>query len=181
MAGIRFEPQIRFEMQGQQGQYLCWIAVAVSVAAHFNAGSTLQQCQLAGKLPHGGPHAGHSPPGTCCGASLANGPCDNTGRLDVALGAAPGVNHLNGVMGRMKFEQVKAEIDNRLPVCAYISFFGERAGHFILISGYNVVNGVQYLYVNDPQNQDGVHPYDEVATNYRFVGSWQNSYKLKKA
>src|SRR5436305_1818428 len=151
-------------MEGQQGESLCWIAVAMSVQRHFQATPTLRQCELIGKLPPAGRAGAKVNPGSCCTAAPGGGGrvpaiCDYTGRLDLALGASPGVDHLNAVQGRMAFTEVQSEIDKGIPVCAFISF-GRNNGHFILISGYNVANGIEYLYVKDPLHRDGIHPYD---------------------
>ena len=80
----------------------------------------------------------------------------------------------------MTFDEVQSEIEKGLPVCAFISFLGGNDGHFILISGHNVVNGVPYLYVKDPLFRDGIHPYDRVESKYQLVGEWTFTYKLKK-
>ena len=97
----------------------------------------------------------------------------------MALGTSPGVDHLNDAFeGTMTFQDVRRQIDNNLPVCAYISW-GEGDGHFILISGYHVLNEVEYLYVKDPLYRDGVHSYETVAKHYRSDGKWEYTYKLK--
>ena len=185
MAGIQFEPQIKFDMKGQQGDNLCWIAIAVSVNSHFDATSTLQQCELVGKLPPAGSAGARVTPGSCCTAAAQAGgdvprACDYKGRLDVALGDR-GVRNLRSVQhGIMTFAEVQSEIHNGLPVCAFISFLGEKDGHFILICGHNVVNGVPYLYVKDPLFRDGIHPYDRVVSKYQLVGEWKFTYKLTK-
>ena len=92
MAGINFEPQIKFDMEGQQGDNLCWIAIAVSVNRYFDATSTLRQCELVGKLPPAGSAGATVTPRSCCTAAAQGGgdvprACDHKGRLDVALGA----------------------------------------------------------------------------------------------
>jgi hypothetical protein len=185
MAGIKFDPQINFDMESQQGGNLCWIAIAVSVKRHFESKSTLRQCELVGTLPPAGAAGAKVTPGFCCTAAAQAGEdvpraCDFKGRLDVALGTS-GVRHLRSFQeGILTFAEVQSEIDQGLPVCAFISFLGEKDGHFILISGHNVVNGVQYLYVKDPLFRDGIHPYDRVVSKYHFIGEWKFTYKLKK-
>jgi hypothetical protein len=172
-------------MEGQQGDNLCWIAIAVSVNRYFNAKATLRQCELVGKLPPAGAAAAKVTPGSCCTAEAQAGgrvpsACDFKGRLDVALGTQ-GVRNLRSVQqGIMTFAEVQNEIDQGLPICAFISFLDEKDGHFILISGHTVVNGVQYLYVKDPLFRDGVHPYDRVVSKYQLVGEWKFTYRLKK-
>ena len=185
MAGISFKPQIDFDMETQQGGSLCWIAIAVSVNRYFDTASTLRQCELVGKLPHAGTASATITHRSCCTPEAQGGgnvppACDHTGRLDIALGAH-GVDHLDHVLrGAMTFDHVQKEIEKGLPVCAFISF-GGNDGHFILISGHNVVNGIRYLYVNDPLFRDGVHPYDRVKSNYMLADAeWKFTYKLKK-
>ena len=97
----------------------------------------------------------------------------------MVLGPLPGVDHLNSVFkGTMTFQDVQRQIDNNLPVCAYISW-GAGEGHFILISGYNVLNEVEYLYIKDPLYRDGVHSYEAVANHYLSDGQWEYTYRLK--
>jgi hypothetical protein len=180
MAGIDFSPQIPFDMQHQQGDFLCWIAVAVSVKHHFESSSQMRQCGLVKALITG---VGSS----CCTAS--NGvrkKCDQEGALDDALDY---VSHLaadtaakpNPFKGIMKFADVQAQIDEGLPICAYIAWSGNDGdGHFILISGYLESGGTQYLYVEDPLYDSGPQPYDRVVSNYNLEGgAWGYTYRLK--
>ena len=177
MAGIGFTPQILFDMEGQQGDSLCWIAVAVSVQHYFETTSALKQCELVRALLNA--------TRTCCDDDALSGGfvpirCDKPGKLVVALGTPPGVDHLNDVFeGTMTFADVQRQIDRNLPVCAYISW-GAGEGHFILISGYNDLNGVQYLYVKDPLYRDGVHTYETVANHYLLDGQWTFTYRLRR-
>ncbi|MEO8591702.1 MAG: papain-like cysteine protease family protein [Candidatus Solibacter sp.] len=178
---VDFNPQIQFDEQDQQGDELCWIAVAVSVKHHFDPPSQMKQCGLARTL------LGIS--GPCCTASDGvRKKCDQPGRLEDALGHSS-VDHLarsttarpNPIGGgAMTFAEVKAQIDNQLPVCVYIHWPGEDIGHFILISGYQEVDGRQYVYVMDPRYGGGPMPYNRVVSNYNLErGKWQFSYRLK--
>jgi hypothetical protein len=178
---VDFNPQIQFDQQHQQGDELCWIAMAVSVKHHFNPPSQLKQCGLARTL------LGIS--GPCCTASGGvRKKCDQPGRLEDALGH-PSVDHLAQPTtaspnpmggGAMTFGEVKAQIDNQLPVCVFIHWPGEEVGHFILISGYHEAAGKQYVYVNDPAFGSGPQPYNHVVSNYNSEhGTWRFSYRLK--
>ena len=44
----------------------------------------------------------------------------------------------------MTFAEVQAQIDDGLPVCIYIEWSGGGIGHFILISGYQVLGGIRF-------------------------------------
>jgi hypothetical protein len=180
IAGIRFDPQIKFKMETQRGGFLCWIAVAVSARNHLEpTAPPLLQCTLAEALLR--------PTSTCCTAVALGGgyvplKCNVTGALDAALGATPGVGHLQATAsGAMKFADIQTEIDKGLPVCAFISWTGDETddGHFILISGYHVSRGVNYLYVKDSKFHDGVHSYNTVVSHYRLKGTWMYTYTLK--
>lgn len=181
VTAIDFQPQIPFKGEDQQGYELCWIAVAASVKRHFDPTSQLRQCELARALL--------GIRGICCdpaGGVLKE--CDKPGRLEDALNH-PTVDHLaagtaaepnpNGG-GAMTFEEIQAQIDNRLPVCVYIEWRGGRIGHFCLISGYDESGGGKYLYVNDPLFGSGPQPYNRVVSNYNLDhGTWQFTYRLK--
>src|SRR5437660_53516 len=124
MAGINFDPQIDFGMEEQQGDNLCWIAVAVSVNRYFDTASALRQCELVGKLPPARPAGASVAPRSCCTPTAQAGgrvprACDHKGRLDLALGAH-GVDHLDHIVpGAMTFAHIQKEIDKGLPVCAF--------------------------------------------------------------
>jgi hypothetical protein len=178
---VDFNPQINFVEEQQQGDKLCWIAVAVSVRRHFNIVSTLLQCQLAKALL--GLEA------RCCTqAKGVQRKCDQPGQLEDAL-AHPLVNHLaTGTAanpnpkgnGPMTFAEIKEQIDRDLPVCFYIDWGDEEPGHFSVISGYNESRGKQYVYVNDPMLGSGPRPYSRVVSNYHLDhGAWTFSYRLK--
>src|SRR2546429_9795178 len=110
---VDFTPQISFSEQHQQGDELCWIAVAVSVKRHFDPTSTMRQCDLAEAL---------LPPditGPCCtNSGGVRAKCDIPGQLEEALGH---VGHLaisthaipnpeGG--GAMSFSDIQTQIDN---------------------------------------------------------------------
>jgi hypothetical protein len=175
---IDFQPQIPFVEQDQQGNKLCWIAVAVSVKRHFDPNSNIRQCQLAEALLP-------DVKGPCCtnsGGVLKK--CDKPGRLEEALshvghfGAGPHPNPEGG--GAMAFSKIQAQIDNNLPVCIFIRWSGNDVGHFTVISGYHESGGKKYLYVNDPFFGSGPQPYNRVVSNYNLDGGkWRFSYRLK--
>ena len=175
-----FDPQIPFVEQDQQGDELCWIAVAVSVKHHFNPTSDTRQCDLVGTLLT-------DVTGPCCtNAGGVHKKCDKPGRLERALSH---VHHLaTGTHaepnpeggGAMSFSDIQAQIDENLPVCIYIQWNGEAVGHFSVISGYHESGGKKYVYVNDPLFGSGPQPYNRVVSNYNLEsGSWQFTYRLK--
>jgi len=175
-----FDPQIDFIEQDQQGDELCWIAVAVSVKCHFHPTSNVRQCGLARALL---PNI----TGPCCtksGGVLKK--CDKPGRLEQALGhvghlaADTGANPNPEGGGPMTFARIQTQIDNELPVCIYIQWNEDAIGHFTVISGYHESSGKQYLYVKDPLFGSGPQPYNRVVSNYNLEGGeWQFTYRLK--
>ena len=179
---IDFSQQVPFVVEDQQGEELCWIAVAVSVKHHFDNASNLRQCGLVRDV------LGISGP-CCTGSGGVRENCDKPGRLDDALGH-PSVDHLAAGTaahanpkggGAMPFAEIQAQIDNNLPVCAFIQWPGKNVGHFILISGYHKAGGKQYVYVNDPLFGGGPQPYSRVVSNYNLEhGTWQFTYRLKR-
>lgn len=179
---IDFDPQIPFNVEDQQGDELCWIAVAVSVKHHFDPASRMRHCGLAKALLEIGA-------GACCTTSGGvRKKCDQPGALDEALGH-PSVDHLAASTaadanpkggGAMTFAEIQAQIDLHLPVCIFIQWPGKEVGHFILISGYHESGEKQYVYVNDPFFGVGPQPYNRVVSNYLGEhGKWQFTYRLK--
>ncbi len=177
---IDFDPQIDFAEQDQQGDDLCWIAVAVSVKRHFNPTSDTRQCDLVEVLLT-------DVTGPCCtSAGGVRKKCDKPGRLERALShvrhLATGTHAEPNPEGRgaMSFSNIQAQIDQNLPVCIYIQWNGEEVGHFTVISGYHESGGKKYLYVNDPLFGSGPQPYNRVVSNYNLdSGTWQFTYRLK--
>ena len=178
---IVFDPQIPFMEEDQQGDELCWIAVAVSVKHYFDKASSLQQCELVQQAL--------GIPGPCCtGSARVPKKCDKPGALEDALGH-PSVDHLAAHTaahpnpkdgGPMTFAEIQAQIDSNLPVCIFIQWPGQKVGHFILISGYLESAGKQYVFVNDPLFGGGPQPYSHVVSNYNSEhGTWQCTYRLK--
>jgi hypothetical protein len=182
-----FKPQVRFFQQDQLESEWCWIAVAVSVRNYFERQRTMQQCELAGKLLTK----------NCCGhrTDCACHECNKPGPL---LDALSEVKHLKGgeieesagqAGGGQKsltFDQIKAEIDNGLPVCAFIQWDTENIGHFCVISGYKFSESdprnekLQCLFVHDPIFGSGSQPFEQFKSNYNLQrGTWKAMYKLK--
>lgn len=180
----QFQPQIRFFQQDQLESEWCWIAVTVSVTNYFERLSTLQQCELAGKLLTK----------DCC-VGCACHECNTPGALVDALGKVSHLKggeiegpagHAIGVPNPLTFDQIKAEIDAGLPVCAFIEWDTENIGHFCVISGYEFSKpepaneNLQYLFVHDPIFGSGSQPFKRFRSNYNLQGgTWKAMYKLK--
>jgi hypothetical protein len=171
-----FTPQISFSLEDQIGDNWCWLAVAVSTDRHFHLGSILKQCDLATQLIPGAS-------GCCTNNGSVPRKCDQPGALDDALSAvnelAPGANPSAGAL---LFPQVQAEIDNGRPVGIRIGWDGDPQfnGHFIIVTGYQVLKTKNKLYVQDPLWGDGLYSYQQVATNYLSNdGVWTHTYLVK--
>jgi Papain-like cysteine protease AvrRpt2 len=163
---------INFEIETQQELNWCWAAVAAAVGRYYYPDKGLQQCQVAGKV---------TGIANCCPHNEA---CDQFGALDDALTAANaemGTNLSNRAqLGKiLKFAAVQAEIDGGRPVGVRIQWYGEDAGHFVIISGYAIeASGEKWLDISDPYYEDSTVPYDQFVSAYLEAGKWSDTYLI---
>ena len=156
-----------FTMQPQAQTNWCWAAVAVSVAAFFDAATRATQCSLAnGELRRQ----------DCCGKGGGRS-CNLYGYLASALNR----------VGRLRVwrpsraatpNEMQAEVDGSRPLCLRIAWASGGA-HFLALIGY-LPDGVapirNLVMVADPRWGVSVLPYDVLRKAYRQEGRWTDTY-----
>lgn len=159
------QKQLPFTMQAQTQSNWCWAATAVSVSRYFWRWSTWTQCRVANaELALNG----------CCGSPVPS-PCNVPWYLDRSLTRTQNFVSITGAVG---FEQVRAEINAGRPVGARIGWSGG-GGHFMVIYGYSMIGGGEFLDIDDPIYGKSHIPVSEFATSYQGSGSWTHTYFLK--
>lgn len=128
--------QIVFKMQRQAQSQWCWAAVAASVAAFYNNGTSQTQCDLVNGV------LGLSD--CCTNGSSAN--CDVPASLKDALRR---VGHwASSCAGAASWQDLDLEIHAGRPVAAQISLIGGGA-HFVTIVGTGTPSDTKII-VEDP-------------------------------
>jgi len=159
-----------FPMQDQQQSHWCWAAVTASVDSFYSGAAARTQCLVAGAVLGAG----------CCGA---NGPlCNQAANLGNALSVIG--RFRQRIVGRLSFDQLKAQIDGQRPVGIRIQWRGA-GGHYLLVTGYEAASSAQLVEVSDPALPDGLIPYDTLCETYqnserpgRSSGFWSHTYLL---
>lgn len=148
-----------FTMQRQVQSQWCWAATSTSVSLFYNAGSSWTQCLVAQQVTGN----------TCCINPM---PCNHTSTLSLALRIT---GNLLMQAGRLTFQQVEAELTSDRVVGARIGWFGG-GGHSMVIYGCEVINGVNYYYIDDPIYGKSQISENGFNTAYQGTGSWTHSY-----
>jgi hypothetical protein len=161
-----------FTMFQQERENWCWAAVTLSVTRFYNTtGIWTCQCQIASS------GLGF----VCCPIGNHSDDCDVPWFLDEALAVtnnyktyAPG--------GPASFVQIQTEIDGGRPLGVRIGWNGG-GGHFVCITGYAIVAGVQKIIVKDPYPASSPFPCPDVwlysALCSNEEGTWTHSYWTK--
>jgi hypothetical protein len=155
---------LNFRIETQQGDLLCWAAVASSVSAFYAPVSFWTQCAVAGAVLK---------VNTCCQA-LAG--CDRDSLLDAAL-ATTG-NLAQPPVGQLDFNAIKTEIDQGRPIGIRGSF-SVNVGHFLILSGSDdSAAGQETVVLHDPAGTSATVLYSDFVQpdGYESAGLWTNSY-----
>ncbi|HEV1287207.1 MAG TPA: papain-like cysteine protease family protein [Bryobacteraceae bacterium] len=155
---------LSLEVQPQQGDLLCWAAVASSISSFFNAQSPWTQCAIATQVLKS--------PGCC--QSLT--PCNQDSFLESALQATG--NLAAPPNFRLVFQQIKAAIDQKRPIGIRIAF-SISVGHFVVLSGYDdTIAGQESVTLSDPAGADNTVLYTDLLQpgGYPGGGMWTHSY-----
>jgi len=166
-----------FEMQEQQEHLWCWAAVAVSIHQFLDPAQANLWTQetLATKVLE---HEGQITSKIDC--SQTPDKCNFAARLDDALSITGNLAPQGGVNGILSFENLTQWIDQHLPVCARIVWFGGNA-HFIALDAYEVFSsGAQLVHVQDPAEGPSYQLYEDLVEDYPPGGSWQNTILVKR-
>jgi len=156
---------LAFNMQHQTQSNWCWAATSTSVSHFYWFLSTWTQCKVANA------ELGHS---DCCSSPVPS-PCNVPWYLDRALTRT---NNFVSITGPATFTQIRTEIDAGRPVGARIGWSGG-GGHFMVIYGYTLLLGVEYLDIDDPIYGKSHITLDEFSHNYQGSGSWTHTYFTK--
>nr|BFE57853.1 hypothetical protein GCM10020063_023790 [Dactylosporangium thailandense] len=140
----------------------CWAACAVMVTAF--RGNPMPQCQA----------ANHFFNVTDC--------CQYPQHYNVGRSAEQSKNFYLGqgytnaglVNWALTFSVVQQLIGRNLPIEATIDWRGSGSAHAVIVHGWAVLQGNQYVYVNDPANGAQVVLYAHLVNGYGY-GSWQQS------
>lgn len=157
-----------FAIRAQEHTNWCWAGVTVSVAAHYDPGTTWTQCGLAEA------EFGVS---DCCGA-LDGGSCNQYWSLNDPLAR---VGHLRDWgEGPTPFADVATEVDAGNPLGCRVAWSGGGA-HFVVLRGYSQAPAgsgeANFVSVADPWG--GVTSdatYEDFSTAYQGTGSWTHTY-----
>jgi hypothetical protein len=165
-----------FTMQPQEEHFWCWAAVAASIYQFLDPTSSANWTQgtLATPVLQ---QEGSIPARVDC--SQTPDLCNFPAKLDDALAVA---ENLKEVLPDeyLTFANLQQWVDNQLPVCARIVWFGGGA-HFIALDGYRVFSlGAQQVHVQDPLYGPSFQFYDDLVSQYPPGGNWQDTYLVKK-
>ena len=148
-----------FQIEKQTEPNWCWAAVSVSVGRYFFPQSTSTQCKVAATVLS---------ETSCCATPDA---CNKPQRLEPALNA---VNTPPNIVTRaLTFDEIRKQIDASRPVCVRIAWNGGPRGHFVVISGYQLLrSGAQQVNVADPFYADSTVDYNDFVASYQGSGQW---------
>jgi hypothetical protein len=181
-------PQLMVQEETQEQDSWCWAAVASSVSVYYTqSGNPRQwwQCKLAASELH--------PQSTnlnqyCPAGQNAN---DGTQSLDLYKPLTD-IKHLQGQPRlQVEWDDIKREIDNGRPIGIHIAWDGG-GDHYILVTGYDVIDGEYHIFTLDPHMGFGDHGYCLPQPSIPFVtfqgdggyssphdpgaGSWRGTY-----
>ena len=159
--------QLPFDMQFQTQSNWCWAATSTSVSHFYWFLSPWTQCSVVNV------ELGRS---DCCDGMVPS-ECNVPWYLNLALTRTETLASMMG--GQASFPQVREEIDAGRPVGARIGWNGG-GGHFMVIYGYSIVNGVEYFDIDDPIYGKSHLTVWDFATNYQGSGSWTHTYFTRR-
>ncbi len=173
----------QFNMEGQKGDFWCWVAVAASIHSYYRslavnpaAVQTFEQCGLAqSTLMANGVQVA-----TCC--PVEDHPeCNKAFATDLALKQAQNLDSV--VDDPIPFDEIKSQIQdegaNGHPIGCSMMFLKEAGAHAVVIYGWTETDdGGQCVYVANPDGP--TTSYDEYS---RFkLGKkrrWRRTYLTK--
>ena len=161
-----------FQLKEQEEDNWCWAAVAAAVRNWRNPDSQLLQCQVAELLYQ-------TAPGVACAERQR---FDRPASLELALKSVG--RFQNAGEGRAPFDEIQKEISQNRPICARIVKDGNGDGivesaHFVVIVGCGLIDGVEYVRVEDPEGSSFIGPLATFRDNYAKEWIWVATYFLK--
>jgi Papain-like cysteine protease AvrRpt2 len=180
-AGVVAKLGLEYQQQG----FWCWAAVGSAVRTLFNAAKILSQCQVANAVLE--TERDGTPENECC-AHPAQANVPQSMRLTlVTLGHREKAD-LGGVAA---FNLVQEVVAAGEPLVARLAWDTdndgyEEGGHFVLIAGWKIDAGKQYLRILDPDGGGAAGQaalrdvlYETFQNAYEGSGKWVATYFLK--
>jgi hypothetical protein len=162
------EDRLPFVMEQQEQTEWCWAAVAASVSRHHDPSSTWTQCLIADA---------EFGVNICCD----DGSCRACNRSHPVGSGLRRTGNLDRFLNRaVDFDEVKAEVAARKPVCVRIAW-QPRGGHAAVIAGYVEAGGARYVIIHDPLHGESTCEFEEFLTGYRLVGRCTSACLTKRA
>lgn len=169
--------QLSFTMQEQKTFVWCWAAVGASCALFYDPLSIWTQCKLVEASIMAGP-------GSCCQKPVPL-TCLVFGYLQNPQGK--GAFILTGIAngyrsGALSFSNLKAQLDAGLLVAFRVSrsVMNKEIAHFVVVSGYDIVDGQEYITVNDPFFNTSFMSYQRFQDAYKLLFKVSHSFLTKK-
>lgn len=158
--------QLPFNMQAQLASNWCWAATSNSVSHYYWFRSTFTQCGIVNAELNRT---------DACNSPIPSG-ANVPWYLDRALTRTNNFVSITG--GQASFALIRSEIDAGRPVGARIGWSGG-GGHFMVIYGYSVWFGVEWLDIDDPIYGKSHLKLTDFATKYQGTGTWTHYYLTK--
>ena len=158
--------QTIFNCEQQEYENWCWAAVSASVYDYLYPHARMKQCEVASKVLSN----------ECCVQPLPD-PLNAAASLEDAFQSIHVAQSLQGEP--IAFQEVRAHLDNALPVCVRIQWRGQDRGHFVIIIGYGVAkSGEEWIDLADPFFGYMCVPYSWFRNSYQEIGRWDESFLI---
>lgn len=146
LSGVRIPHKI------QHKEMWCWASVSAMVMQYFYPFQQVEDCSVVSYVFGGQSNAG------CCGPYPAQ-KCFTTATSNDIMTILYSVKIQSQLANAFSFQELANIIyTNHVPVIAFLANRTQPVGHFIILSGFDLVNGL--VVVNDPlQPQTQVIPY----------------------
>jgi hypothetical protein len=172
-------------LEYQRQGFWCWAAVGSAVREFFDSAKSLSQCEVANAVME--TERDTTPENECCAhPELANAP--KSMRLTLLTLGHREKADLGGVAA---FHLVQEVVASGEPLVARLAWDTdgdgyEESAHFVLIAGWRIDGGQQYLRILDPDGGGSPGhavmqevPYETFVNAYEGSGKWVATYFLK--
>lgn len=160
---------LNFNQQYQRQSQWCWAAVACSISKYYFRRSRWTQCHIV---------CNELSDTRCCDKTLVPS-CNRPWSLRLALERTG--NYFNQIYSPISFSAVKRQIDLNNVIGVRIAWTNG-TGHFVTLSGYWELLGVNYYYIEDPRKgspRNRLISEDALRRNYLTNGVWTDTYLTK--
>lgn len=142
------------------GTQWCWAVVVSSIHNHQDGADLTQYDVVERARPYGDCRA--NPTSDVCAAPD-----------EVASYLADYGNGRGGPLPAISWTDVQREIERNNPIAAIVSYLG--GAHAVVICGWVVTSGRNYLMIMDPQTGAWGVPFDEFTAGYPPGGTWEET------